>query len=501
MKKALHSLIKITLILIGLLPFYNTIAQTNCPAPVATSATNITSNSATLHWTLNSSGVNTAILIQYRSLSATGSPWINISSSGVSFNLINLAPATAYEYHVAQYCVNPNGVAVLSTYSNIIVFTTLPTSTTCPTPTGLTTTNITSSSALLSWQPGLGTYSYNVRYRIANTATWTVATGPNTSLPLSNLLSSTTYEWQVQTICSNSTPNTITSPYSASIFFTTLSGTLTCNAPINLTESSITDTSATLNWNSTGAASYRIRYRLSNTTIWIYKASTTNQKAISGLTPGSVYNWQVRSVCTLPGNISTNSPWSTTRTFTTLVQSLCPAPQAVTVGNITSSMASVSWSPVLGASSYQVSYRILNPAIPNTAWIYVSSNTNSKLLQNLVGGSVYECRVRALCSPAGTSNSYGPWSASIVFTTPVLIAVQPNPSSDRVSFIFSSEENEMAQLQIFDFTGNAVRELNSNFQQGENQFQLEVSDLNNGIYTYQFVQGNRTSRGKFMVKH
>ena len=405
MKKALQSLIKITLILIGLLPFHNAISQTNCIAPVATPATNITSNSATLNWTISGTSANTNILIQYRVLNGAGNPWISITAGGLTYNLSNLNAATAYEYQVARFCINPNGVAVQSPFSNIIAFTTLPNTTTCPTPTGLTTTNITSNSALLSWQPGVINYLFNVRYRIVNTPNWTIVTGPNTSLPLSNLLSSTTYEWQVQTICSNSTPNTITSPYSASIFFTTLSGTVTCNAPINLTESSITNTSATLNWNSTGAASYRIRYRLSNTTTWIYKASTTNQKTISGLTPGSVYNWQVRSVCTLPGNISTNSPWSTTRTFTTLVQSLCPAPQAVTVGNITTSMASVSWSPVLGASSYQVSYRILNPAIPNTAWIYVSSNTNSKLLQNLVGGSVYECRVRALCSTAGSNNT------------------------------------------------------------------------------------------------
>ncbi|MBK9637336.1 MAG: fibronectin type III domain-containing protein [Bacteroidetes bacterium] len=332
MKKALQSFIKITLILMSFLPFYNAIAQTNCIAPVANPATNITTNSATLHWTISGTSTNTNILLRYRTLSIAGSPWVNITTGGVSYNLMNLTPATAYEYQVARYCVNPNGVAVLSPYSNTIVFTTLPTSTTCPTPTGLTTTNITSTSALLSWQPALVNYSYNVRYRIANTATWIMVTVSNTSFPLSNLLSSTMYEWQVRTICSNSTPNTSTSPYSPSMFFTTLAGTSTCNAPTNLTESNVTNTSATLNWNSTGAASYRIRYKLNTASTWTYKSSTTNSKALSGLISGSNYTWQVRSVCTLPGNISTNSPWSVSRTFTTLAQSNCPAPQALTVG-------------------------------------------------------------------------------------------------------------------------------------------------------------------------
>jgi hypothetical protein len=501
MKKALNAIIKITLILICLLPFSNASAQTICPAPGAIPATFITSTSATLNWTISGTGTNPSFILQYRNLSTAGSPWVTVTTNGISYNLTNLTPANVYEYLVAQYCVNPNGVLVLSLYSNSILFTTLPSTTTCPTPTGLTTTNITSNSALLSWQPGLATYSYNVRYRMANTANWTVVSGPNTSLPLSNLLSSTTYEWQVQTICSNSTPNTLTSPYSASVFFTTLPSTSTCNTPTNLSESNITNTSATLNWNTTGASSYHIRYRISTSTTWIYKSSTTNSKSITGLISGGIYTWQARSICVIPGNVSIKSPWSALRTFTTLVQSNCPAPQALTAGNVTSTSALVSWMPVTTATNYQVSYRIVSPVNPNTSWIYVYASTTSLLLQNLLGGSVYECRVRSNCSPAGTNGSLGPWSTSILFTTPVLIAVHPNPASEKVIFSLASDENVNSLLQVFDFTGNVIHELNSNLISGENNLNLDVTLLNDGIYTYQFTQGSRISRGKFIVKH
>ncbi|MBK7965844.1 MAG: fibronectin type III domain-containing protein [Bacteroidetes bacterium] len=501
MKTTIKILFKIALVLMSFLPFYSAIAQTNCQAPVANPATNITSNSATLSWTISGTSLNTNILIRYRLINAAGSPWDTIPSGGVSYNLINLFPASPYEYQVARYCINPNGVAFLSAWSNSVVFTTLPSTTTCPTPTGLSTTNITSTSALLNWQPALVNNSYNVRYRIANTVSWTVITVSNTSFPLSNLLPSTMYEWQVRTICSNSTPNTLTSPYSASVFFTTTSGTFTCNAPTNLFETNITNASATLNWNSTGATSYRIRYKLSTTTTWSYKSSSTNSKAISGLLSGSVYTWQVRSICTSAGNISTKSTWSVARTFTTLVQSNCPAPQTLTVGNITSTAAFAIWSPVSSAANYQFSYRMISTSNPNTAWINITTSTTTVALQNLIGGSVYECRVRSNCFASGTNGAFGPWSASVLFTTPVLISVHPNPSSEQVIFTVTSEERSTAQLQVFDFTGNPIRELNSNLNMGENKLNLDVTQLNNGIYTYQFTQGIQTSRGKFIVKH
>lgn len=501
MKKALQSFIKITLILMSLLPYNNSIAQTNCVAPVANSATNVTTNSATLSWTITGTSANTNILIRYRILSLLVNPWDTITTGGVSYNLTSLTPATSYEYQVARYCINPNGLTFLSAWSNTIVFTTLPTTATCLTPTGLLTTNITSSSALLSWQPVLVNYLYNVRYRISNTTTWTVVTGPNTSLPLNNLLAATMYEWQVQTICSNAAPNPITSPFSASVFFTTLSGNVTCVTPTNLSESNIADSSATLHWSSTGSTSYHIRYRLSASTSWTYKSSNTNSKTVTGLIPGSVYQWQVRSICAVPGSITIKSPWSVTETFTTLSPLNCPAPQNLTIGNIFANTAYAIWNPVPSALGYQLSYRIVSPINPNTSWTFLNTSATNITIQNLVSGSVYECRVRSRCAATSTNAAYGPWSPSVVFTTPTFIAVHPNPASDHVIFTIIAEENHAAQLQIYDFTGTPIRELISTVQIGENKLNLNVTSFNNGIYTYQFTQGNQISRGKFIVKH
>jgi hypothetical protein len=71
----------------------------------------------------------------------------------------------------------------------------------CGSPGGLTATSITSSSALIKWQPGSTSISYNVQYRQVGTSTWTSNLVTEDSLPLSGLTASTNYEWQVQQLC------------------------------------------------------------------------------------------------------------------------------------------------------------------------------------------------------------------------------------------------------------------------------------------------------------
>lgn len=84
------------------------------------------------------------------------------------------------------------------------------------TPTGLTVSSVSASSATLLWNSVAGA-SYEVRYRQTGTTTWTtVSTGSITST-LSGLAATTNYEAQVRSIC----PDGATSDYSSSVTFTT----------------------------------------------------------------------------------------------------------------------------------------------------------------------------------------------------------------------------------------------------------------------------------------
>ena len=57
-------------------------------------------------------------------------------------------------------------------------------------------------------------------------------------------------------------------------------------------------TDATLNWSTVaGAITYNIQYRVMGSSTWINTISNTSSTSISGLTPGTMYEFQVQTVC------------------------------------------------------------------------------------------------------------------------------------------------------------------------------------------------------------
>jgi hypothetical protein len=168
-----------------------------------------------------------------------------------------------------------------------------PPSTTCGLPTGLTATAITATSATLGWTAVSGAASYNIQYRIVGATTWTATTSTTNSKSVSGLTASSNYEFQVQTVCANGN-----SAFTTSGTFTTSAVTVTCSLASGLTASAITSSAANLAWTAvTGANSYNVQYRIVGVAAWIAATSTTNLKAISGLTASSNYEFQVQTVC------------------------------------------------------------------------------------------------------------------------------------------------------------------------------------------------------------
>ena len=90
---------------------------------------------------------------------------------------------------------------------------------TCNVPGSLSSADLSSSGATLSWASTGAGNSYDLRFRESGTTTWTVQSITGTSLTLGGLSASTSYEWQVRSVCSSSN-----SSYSGTAVFTTLAG-------------------------------------------------------------------------------------------------------------------------------------------------------------------------------------------------------------------------------------------------------------------------------------
>ncbi|HKR05728.1 MAG TPA: fibronectin type III domain-containing protein, partial [Bacteroidia bacterium] len=358
---------------------------TPCAIPDSLAASNITVSSAQLDWSSIAGAIS--YNVQYRI--AGSSTWTTVNVGSDPLNISSLSPASDYEWQVQTVCSTDS-----STFSSLSNFTTP--APPCDTTSNLTSSNITTSSAYLSWNAVNGAISYNVQYRIIGSGSWTSTSSATNNLNISPLSPSSNYEWQVQTVCSLSL-----SAFTSSANFVTL--TPPCDTPSGLVSSGITTSSSNLSWNAaTGAISYTVQYRIIGSGSWISASSVTNNLNIMSLTPASNYEWQVQTVCS-----SSSSTFSSLAFFTTLTPPTCDVPTGILITAVTSSSATVSWTAVAGAVSYIVQYRLVGGT-----WNQVSTASATVNLTGLSTARTYECKVQTVCS-----SSSGNFSESASFTT------------------------------------------------------------------------------------
>ncbi len=180
--------------------------------------------------------------------------------------------------------------------------------------------------------------------------------------------------------------------------------TITCSLPTGLTSSAISGTAATLSWAAVaGATSYNLQYKTSNATAWTTLSVSTQSKTLTGLTSGTVYDYQVQTVCS-----SGSSAYSAVSTFTTLTTASCAVPSGLSSSALTTTGATLNWTAVNGASTYNLQYK----ASTANTWNTISVAASSKVLTGLTAGTLYDYQVQTICS--GGSSAY---SVAATFTT------------------------------------------------------------------------------------
>lgn len=137
--------------------------------------------------------------------------WATFTMNGALVNKdIVLGTAGTYAY----YCDFHGGAGGVGMSGTITVTCAPPE---CNTPTGVTASNITSTSAKISWVAVAGATKYQIQYRQVGAMGWSKANSMGTSKNIPGLLPSTTYQYKVKTIC-----GALTSAFSVTQTFTTL---------------------------------------------------------------------------------------------------------------------------------------------------------------------------------------------------------------------------------------------------------------------------------------
>lgn len=303
-----------------------------------------------------------------------------------------------------------------------------------------------------------------------------------------------------------------------------------CVVPTGLTASSITTTSATLNWSTaSGANSYNIQYRPTGTTTWIAATSTTTSKAISGLTQGTQYEFQVQSVCT-----AGSSSYSSSSTFITSM-GVCAdnyepnetknTAKAVAANTATFGMINVSSDKDFFSFNNTVSQpniKVTLTTLPADYDIDLLNTSGTKILSSKYSGTTNEI-ITYNTSVVGTykvkiySHSTG-FSASQCYTflaslssTPYKISEEqavltasanifPNPANGDITVYYSSPVNSPVDFYVFDVAGKIMFTQSMEAFVGENTFHFDLNGLNSGIYFLQIRNGNEITHKKFLIE-
>lgn len=137
----------------------------------------------------------TVYRIEYKQTGTSGWNLLTKNGNPATKMLTGLTPTTNYRWRVQSNCGNG-----WSPWSEINSFRTL--AQPCTNATGFSTTAITSSQARLNWTPASSVAKYKIRWRQQG-GSWSYVTKDKNwdKHWLAGLAASTTYEWQVKTIC------------------------------------------------------------------------------------------------------------------------------------------------------------------------------------------------------------------------------------------------------------------------------------------------------------
>jgi Zinc carboxypeptidase/GEVED domain/Secretion system C-terminal sorting domain/Fibronectin type III domain len=182
----------------------------------------------------------------------------------------------------------------------------------------------------------------------------------------------------------------------------TISIVYDCGSPTALQSTSIGTSTATTSWTAVaGASGYYISYKTSASSTWSADSLIGSTSfVLSPLTPGTTYNWRVRT-----NSCNTYS----TATFTTLLP--CTNPTLPISSNVSSAGALLSWQAAAGANNYQIEYKSASSA----TWIVASAaNTGlSYQLNGLSAATLYDWRVRSNCSSGNSTYTSAQFTTAI----------------------------------------------------------------------------------------
>ncbi|MGL2965078.1 DUF7619 domain-containing protein [Flavobacterium sp. XGLA_31] len=380
---------------------------------------------------------------------------------------------------------------------------------TCPAPTTLAVSGITSTSVQLSWANLGNANSWEVVVQAAGSPTPTgpgVTANTNTSYLVSNLTPGTAYQYYVRADCGNGTFSSWAGPYA----FNTLvappicGGTFVDNGGPNGNYANSTDATTTICPTNPGdkvtvtftsfytEATWDALYIFDGNSISAPQIVSTNA---AGNVPGGLAGgfWGNLTGTALPGPFtSTSADGCLTFRFrsdttinnpgwianvTCAPPPTCPKPTALTTTNITATSVTLGWTNNSNATSWEYYLAVNGTPEPTVSTTGVAVTTNPVTITGLTPNTCYNFYVRAICSETDSSiwsvganfcslltpptcggqfvDNGGP-NANYADNSDNTYTICPTNPGEIVTVVFTSFDTEATWDALYVYDGNSI---------------------------------------------
>ncbi|MEG1498526.1 MAG: fibronectin type III domain-containing protein [Bacteroidales bacterium] len=419
----------------------------SCLPAIKPVISNLKENSATITW--STSEPSPEWLVRYKT--TTESTYSYASSNTNTIHISNLQASTAYDFGIRSVCQAGDS----STWLSGNFTTTDPHF--CDTVKRARRIDYDQTFARIAWVGEA--FLYNFKYKKLNETNWIPSTTKDTTILLENLEKNTEYTFSVQAQCSQNTADT--SLWTTPGKFKTLG--VTCLVPDSIHLAILKYGSATIRWKRTANA-YQYNYKSPTDTRW-YNGFIGDYTGIgiNGLVPETDYMYRMRTICT----VGDTSEWSTILEFRTTAKPECGQPINLSIKDISTNSATLSWQA--GLNNFL--YTVRGKSNKETKWdtIFMGTDKTSFIWSNLKPETVYAWAVQSICDAYQYDPSISAWANSNFTTTPT--SIQGNISAkdafqvsakDGQLHIINLRQTYISKIEIFNTIGQSLRSYNVN---------------------------------------
>ncbi|MBA3648831.1 MAG: aryl-sulfate sulfotransferase [Chitinophagales bacterium] len=179
-----------------------------------------------------------------------------------------------------------------------------------------------------------------------------------------------------------------------------------------------------------------------------------------------------------------------------------PLPESLAISDITSKSANFSWGVPSYASQFEFDYKTDS----STEWTSFVTADHSYFLTDLMPETVYDWRIRTVCTVFNDSSEYSPIqkfntiASTISQSAGTNFYFYPNPASDRLRLNFDLQKSSTVTFFISNVIGEAIYSKQWTAKEGFNSNEIYLPALSSGIYFTNFKSNTGEAHKQLVIR-